>query len=157
MNNEENAASRKTISDPVLPTKLDHPPESRGEFNILSKADRVALINAEMAAAPPLENREQALRLFDQVFRKIEDTHSGVFEDPDCRIRLCPPVAEQEQVVEGKPWLRRYVHTRHYTLIAENGAIEIRTKVRNEANINVEGPIAFEKRGADGRSISEMK
>jgi hypothetical protein len=148
MNKEEDAASIKTTSNPLVPAK---------QATVLSKRERVELIYGELQAAPKASSREMALELFYQVFRKIEDAHSGVMEDPDCSIRLCPPIADQEQTIEGKPWLRRYRHTDHYTLIAENGAIEILIKVRNQLRVIVGERTVFEKPGSDGRRVSEMK
>ena len=62
----------------------------------------------------------------DRVFRDIEDAHSGVPHEPFHADRLYPPIAEMERTLEGKPELRRYRHTGHYTLIAGNGTIVIR-------------------------------
>ena len=157
MNNEEDAASRTITNHPPQQPTLDQAAPNGGDVTVLSKRERVALIYAELAAAPAVESREMALELFDQVFRKIEDAHSGVLHDPQCTIRLCPPVAEQEQTVDGKPWLRRYRHTDHYTLIAENGAIEILIKVRSEAKAVIGVRTVFEKQGADGFRVSELK
>lgn len=151
MNNEENAAPTTTISDP------SQPPQKLDEVRILSKRERVDLIYAELQASPAASSREEALELFDQVFRKIEDAHSGTLHDPHCKVRLCPPIGALEQTVEGKPWLRRYRHTDHYTLIAENGAIEIRIKVRNNEKAVIGERTVFEKKGANDLRIEDLK
>jgi hypothetical protein len=97
---------------------------------VFTKQERVSLILKSLAASPPPASRGEALALMDRVFRAVEDEHSGVPHDPYHADRLYPPVAAMERLVEGQPGLRRYRHTGHYTLIAENGAIAIRVFVR---------------------------
>lgn len=126
----------------------------------LSKKERVGLIFAALQDAPLAENRDQALALMDRVFRKVEDEHSGVPYDPYDKERLYPPVAEMERQEEGKPWLKRYRHTGHYTLIADNGAIVIRVIERGMVNgvkTIVGERTELNKPGADGQRIDEMK
>ena len=126
----------------------------------LSKKDRVALILAALREAPAARNRDEALALMARVFRLVEDEHSGVAEAPFHPERLYPPVAAMERAVDGKPWLRRYRHTGHYTLIADNGAIVIRVFVRGmkDGVMAIIGErTEFEKPGADGRSVAELE
>ena len=98
---------------------MAHPPR-------LSKQARVGLILAGLKASSPASSRDEALSLIDRIFRLVEDGHSGVPHDPYDTDRLYPPVASMERQLEGTPALRRYRHTGHYTLIADNGAIVIR-------------------------------
>lgn len=125
-----------------------------------AKHDRVSLILAALRAAPAVACRDDALALLDRIFRIVEDEHSGVPHEPFHADRLYSPVAEMERQVEGKPWLRRYRHTGHYTLIADNGAISIRVFVRGmkEGVMAIVGErTELDKPGADGRSIAEME
>lgn len=126
----------------------------------LSKPVRVRLILASLRDAPAAASREEAVALMERTFRLVEDEHSGVPQEPFHADRLYPPVAEMERQVEGKPWLRRYRHTGHYTLIADNGAIAIRVFVRGMKG----GVMAIlgertelDKPGADGRRVTELE
>ena len=136
-----------------MPTSMSFHPDK------LSKRDRVHLILESILEAPAAASRNEALVLLDQAFRSVEDQHSGVPHDPHHVERLYPPVAEMEREVEGNPWLRRYRHTNHYTLIAANGAIVIRVFVRGMKG----GVMAIigertelDKPGADGRRVEDL-
>lgn len=126
----------------------------------LSKKERVALILEALEEAPAAANREEALALLEQVFRAVEDAHSGVPHEPPHKDRLYPPVMSMERQVEGKPWMRRYRHTSHYTHIADNGAIVIGMIVREPVNgvmtIVGEKPV-LDKQGADGRRLADWE
>ena len=120
----------------------------------LSKPARVALILAALRDAPAVADREEALALMDRVFRLVEDEHCGVPHESFHAERLYPPVVAMERQVEGQPWLRRYRHTGHYTLIADNGAIVIRVFVRGTKDgvMTIIGErTELDKPGADGR------
>ena len=124
-----------------------------------SKRERVGLILAALRDAPAAASREEALSLMDRIFRLVEDKHSGVLHEPFDVNRLYPPVAAMERRIAGKPWLRRYRHTGHYTLIADNGAIVIRVFVHGmkDGMMTIVGErTELEKPGADGRTITEM-
>lgn len=98
--------------------------------------------------------------MIDQAFRSIEDRHSGVRHDVFHPDRLYPPVAAMERQVEGRPGLRRYRHTGHYTLIAENGAIVIRVFIRgmmNGAMAIVGERTELDKAGSDGRHVTDWE
>ena len=104
--------------------------------------------------------RPEPLALMARVFRLVEDEHSGVAEVPFHPERLYPPVAAMERTVDGKPWLRRYRHTGHYTLIADNGAIVIRVFVRGmkDGVMAIVGEqTEFDKPGADGRTVGDLE
>lgn len=126
----------------------------------LSKKERVNLILKALNDAPAVASREQALALLDQVFRNVEDMYSGVPHEPHHVARLYPPVASMERQVEGKPWMRRYRHTSHYTLIADNGAIVIgiivREKMDDSKMIISEHPV-LNKPGSDGRCVADWE
>ena len=125
-----------------------------------AKHDRVSLILTALRDAPAAAGRDDALALLERIFRIVEDEHSGVPHEPFHADRLYPPVAEMERQVAGKPWLRRYRHTGHYTLIADNGAIAIRVFVRGikDGVMAIVGErTELEKPGADGRIIAEME
>jgi hypothetical protein len=65
-----------------------------------------------------------------------------------------------ERQVEGKTWLRRYRHTGHYTLIADNGAIVIRGFIRGMKDgvmAIVDERTELDKAGADGRRIADFE
>ncbi len=124
----------------------------------LSKKERVELILARMRDAPAASTREEALAMMAEIFEDVEDRHSGV--RPPNGERLYPPVKEMEREVEGMPSLRRYRHTNHYTLIADNGAIIIRSFVRGTVGGTVKivaERTEFEKPGRDGAVIPPME
>ncbi len=126
----------------------------------LSKPARVRLILAALRDAPAAANRDAALALMEQVFRLVEDEHSGASQEPFHADRLYPPVAPMERQVEGKPGLRRYRHTGHYTLIADNGAIVIRVFVRGmkDGVMAILGErTEFDKPGADGGHTADWE
>ena len=126
----------------------------------LSKPVRVRLILAALRDAPAAASREEAVALMERIFRLVEDEHSGVPQEPFHADRLYPPVAEMERQVEGKPWLRRYRHTGHYTLIADNGAIAIRVFLRGmkDGVMAILGErTELDKPGADGRRVTELE
>jgi hypothetical protein len=125
-----------------------------------SKQSRVGWILAVLRDAPGAADRDDALALIDRVFRLVEDQHIGVPHEPFHADRLYPPVATMERQVEGKPWLRRYRHTGHYTLIADNGAIVIRVFIRGTKDgvmAIVDERTELDKAGADGRHIADFE
>lgn len=113
-----------------------------------------------LSTAPGAKNSEEAPALIGHVFREVEDAHSGAPEFPMNAERLYPPVASMAREVEGKPWLRRYRHTNHFTLIAENGAILIGGFVRERRSgvVAITGhKTVLDKPGGDGRRISDLE
>lgn len=124
----------------------------------ISKKDRVSLILAALRDASPASSREAAMVLIERVFREVEDVYSGVPHDPHHVDRLYPPVAMMERRVEDKPHLRRYRHTSHYTLIADNGAIVIRMferEMRNGVMAITGERTELDKAGADGVRVED--
>jgi hypothetical protein len=127
---------------------------------ILSKTERVALILQRLREEAPADSRAEAIALMARIFREVEEAHSGVPEWPQHKDRLYPPVAEMEASVEGKPWLKRYRHTGHYTLVADNGAIVIRVLLRGEKDgkrVIVGERTELDKAGADGRRVDDFE
>ncbi len=109
--------------------------------------------------APLQSSREEALALMDHIFRLVEDAHSGVPHEPHHADRLYPPVASMERSVDRKPWLRRYRHTGHYTLIADNGAIMIRVfewGMKDGFHAITGERTELDKPGSDGRRVTDF-
>jgi hypothetical protein len=139
---------------------MTSPPQPPSEPEAIAKHERVKLILSRINDAPPAQNREEALDLIDRIFREVEDRHSGVPHDPFHPGRLYPPAAQMERQVDGIPSLRRYRHTGHYTLIAENGAIVIRVFVRGfkDGIAAIIGErTELDKPGADGRCVPDFE
>lgn len=112
-----------------------------------------------LRTSPPSSSREGTLAILDAVFRQVEDTHSGVPGEPYSKARLYPPVAAMEVEVAGKPWLRRYRHNRRYTLIADNGALVIRTLIYGERDglqVRTGERTELDLPGADGRTVADF-
>ncbi len=125
-----------------------------------SKRERVHLILMALGNAPAAANRDDALALITSIFRDIENDHSGVPDGHFNAERLYPPVAEMARMVDGKPGLRRYRHTSHYTIIADNGAIAIRVFERGlkDGVMAIIGErTELDKPGADGRTVAELE
>src|SRR5204863_5886746 len=115
---------------------------------------------ARLLNAPPAASRDEALALMAKVFYAVEDEHRGVPQEPFHADRLYPPVEAMERKVEGRPRLRRYRHTGHYTLIADNGAIGIRVFVREmrDGVMTITGErTELDKPGADGKSVTDLE
>gem|GEM_PF-827491 len=126
----------------------------------LSKKERVSMILTALMDAPAAGSRDEALALMDRIFRSVEDVHSGVPHDPQHIDRLYPPIASMERRVDHKPWLRRYRHTGHYTLIGDNGAIAIRVFIRGlkDGVMAIVGErTELDKPGADGRRVDDLE
>jgi hypothetical protein len=139
---------------------IEMEPDTASPLPPLSKQERVALILVALLEAPPASDREEALALMKRVFAAVEDEHSGVPEEPYHPNRIYPPVAAMERSVEGAPGLRRYRHTGHYTLIAENGAIVIRTLLRgvkDGVHSIVGERTELDKAGFDGRRVADFE
>lgn len=118
------------------------------------------MILTALGNALAASSRDDALALIASIFREVEDAHSGVPLEPFNAERLYPPVAEMARVVEGKPWLQRYRHTSHYTLIADNGAIVIRVferGIKNGVMAIVGERTELDKPGADGRTVADLE
>ena len=125
-----------------------------------SKQERVRLILIALCNAPAASNRNDALALIAGIFRDVENEHSGVPDGSFNSERLYPPVAEMARMVDGKPWLRRYRHTSHYTIIADNGAIAIRVferRLKDGVMAVIGERTELDKPGADGRTVADLE
>lgn len=130
---------------------------------LLQRKERLQLLYQNLAAAPPAATRTEALDLIQRLMREVEEAHSGLPEIPTCdNGRMCPPVEKQETDVPDKPQLKRYRHTWHYTLIADNGSFLIRRflfeknadgKLRKTGKEETE----FSKAGEDGKSVEHFE
>ena len=124
-----------------------------------TKKERVNLILMALGKAPAASSRDDALALIAGIFREVENEHSGIPDGPFNKDRLYPPVAEIARM-DGKPWLRSYRHTGHYSLIADNGAIVIRVFLR-EPKDGVWAIIGerteLDKPGSDGRTVADLE
>ncbi len=121
-----------------------------------SKPERLALIYACLTVAPPARSRPEALALLQRAFCEVEDAYSGVPDVADHPDRMHPPIDEMEEDMPGIPHARRYRHKGHYTVIADNGAFELRRFIygmQDGKKRRVGESIDFSKQGADGRGV----
>jgi hypothetical protein len=109
-----------------------------------SKSERLQLILTHLQDAPPVASREAALALIAQIFETIED---GA---PDAD-RMLPPIGNMAE--DYKPDIKRYRHTSHDTLIANNGSFQLRRKAYDERKRRILGEVILDKAGADGKNI----
>ncbi|MDZ4287749.1 MAG: hypothetical protein U0984_07315 [Prosthecobacter sp.] len=123
---------------------------------ILPKSERLALICQSLTGAAPAASRDEALALIQRVFKEIEDKHSGAPDEPDHPDRMHPPVEDMEEDMPGHLTAKRYRHKRHYTVIADNGAFEIRRFLyafQDGKKRRVGEQIDFSKAGVDGVGV----
>lgn len=123
---------------------------------LLTKPERLALIYQRLTDAPPAGSRPGALALLKRVFQEVDDEHSGAPDEPDHPDRMHPPVADMEEDIPGQPAAKRYRHKRHYTVIAGNGAFEIRRflyALQDGKRQRTGEQIEFSKHGADGDGV----
>jgi hypothetical protein len=127
-------------------------------MNHLSKAERLALIYRNLQAAPLAKNQFEALAIIQSAFRDVEDAHSGVPDLPDHPDRMHPPFEDMEEEMPGLPNAKRYRHKRHYTVIAANGAFEIRRFLyanQEGKKRRIGEQTDFSKAGADGHGVDD--
>jgi hypothetical protein len=124
---------------------------------LLTKSERLTLIYQGLTDAPAAASRPGALALMQRVFREVEDEHSGTADEPDHPDRMHPPVAEMEEDMPALSTAKRYRHKRHYTVIADNGAFEIRRflyALQDGKKRRIGEQIDFSKPGADGHGVA---
>lgn len=71
--------------------------------------------------------------------------------------RMQPPVEDMEEDMPGQETVKRYRHKRHCTVIADNGAFEVRRFLYAEAGgkkKRVGEQTDFSKVGADGQTVA---
>ncbi|WP_133793645.1 hypothetical protein [Prosthecobacter fusiformis] len=125
---------------------------------LLTKAERLSLIYQRLTEANAATTRDEALCLLQQVFRDIENAHSGIPDEPDHPGRMHPPVEDMEEDIPTLPHAKRYRHKQHYTVIANNGAFEIRRflyGIQDGKKRRLGEQIDFSKLGADGRGVND--
>ena len=118
-----------------------------------SKRERLNLVYNRLDEEEPAANHDEALALLASILNEVEDDFSGVPYHPDepgTDGRMYPPNAR----FRYKNWERTgvycYRQVAHATFIAENGAVEIRSRVGAEL-----GGILYEKPGRDGKKVSD--
>lgn len=123
---------------------------------LLTKPERLKLIYQQIAEAPAATSRAEALALIQKAFREVEDAHSGAPDIPDHPERMHPPVADMEEDMPGNDQVKRYRHKRHYTLIADNGAFEVRRflyAIENGKKRRTGEQTDFAKAGGNGLGV----
>jgi hypothetical protein len=117
-----------------------------------SKSERLAEFFQRLGTASPAASFDEAYKLLCSALDQVEDELSGLPNEPERWMtldRMFPPQSDRMSSVEGCD-VKRFDNVRHFTYIAGNGAIEIRSKRRKKGAIEVH----FSKPGLDGRSIS---
>lgn len=118
-----------------------------------SKAERLAEIFRRLHAADRVASFEDAYHLLCSTLEQVEDELSGLPNEPERWMtldRMFPPQSDRMSSVEGCD-VKRFDNVRHITYIAANGAIEVRSKRRQEGV----GEVHFSKPGFDGRSVTD--
>jgi hypothetical protein len=115
------------------------------------KRQRIAQFLARLRAAKAERTAAEAFQLVARVLTAVEDKHTEIPANPELWAsdgRLYPPQADARRTVEGHPGVARFRSLAHNTLIAENGAIEIRAGANWQR-----GSILLRKPGADGNDV----
>ena len=113
----------------------------------LTKAQRFAEFLRRLGAAPLASNFDEAYRQLCDTIDSVEDEMTSILNDPSQWMtdgRMYPPQFDNMVIAPGRPDLKQFRSRRHKTMIANNGAIEIRDLA--------DRPI-FSKPGADGLGI----
>src|SRR6187455_2194862 len=98
----------------------------------VSKAERLKEFFRRLRVAEPASSFDDAYRLLCSTLDAVEDELSGLPNEPDRWMtldRMFPPRSDRMSSVEESE-VKRFDNVRHITYIAENGAIEIRSKFR---------------------------
>lgn len=120
--------------------------------DVLSKAERLAVFFDRLERAAPPANHDEAMQLLTVALNDVEDEFSGIPSDPSqsgTDGRMYPPEERFRYTKWERPGVFCYRQVAHATFVAENGAVEIRS--RQGADL---GSIAFEKPGKDKRKVS---
>lgn len=123
---------------------------------LLTKPERLVLIYQHLTDAAPAKSRLEALALIQSVFREVEDNYSGAPDELDHPDRMHPPVEDMEEDIPGDPTTKRYRHKRHYTVIGDNGAFEMREflyALQDGKKRRVGERTGYSKLGSDGRGV----
>jgi hypothetical protein len=114
---------------------------------MVSKQERLEEFYRRLNASAAASNLDEALELIRLLLNAVEDELSGVPYDPanwQSDGRLYPPFSDSVRSVKGQPDVKRFRSLWHNTLVAMNGAIEIRT---------IDGTLEFSKLGRDGKGV----
>ena len=153
---KESAFKRPAIDNAHIKIEVRSKCPNQSLRMLLTKHERLALIYQRLTAAPAAAGRSEALELIQRAFRDVENAHSGAPDVPNHPERMHPPVQEMEEDMPGHPAVTRYRHKRHYTLIATNGAFEVRRflySIENGKKRRVGEQTDFAKSGADGKGV----
>jgi len=115
----------------------------------MTKGERLAEFYRRLLLAPPAKDHDEAFKQMETILNAVEDEFSGIeynLETSDIDGRLYPPSRKFRRKVPGHPELMKYAQRRHFTVIAANGAIEIRL-VKTSV-------LVLAKSGADGKGVS---
>jgi hypothetical protein len=118
-----------------------------------SKRERLNLVYNRLDNEQPAANHDEALTLIARVLNEVEDEFSGVPYNPDepgTDGRMYPPNTRFRYKNWERPGIHCYRQVAHATFIAENGALEIRSRSGTEL-----GNILYEKPGKDGKKVSD--
>ncbi len=113
----------------------------------MDKSSRFAEFLRRLRAAPVASDFESAYQLVCDTLNAVEDELSGIPFNPEAWRndgRMYPPQMDNIRSVPARPDVRRFVSKGHFTLIGDNGAIEIQ---------NLQRRSVFQKPGADGKAI----
>ncbi len=112
-----------------------------------SKAERFAEFLRRLGAAPAASDFDEAYRQVCDILNDVEDDMTSIPFDPPNWMkdgRLYPPQLDKMRDLPGRPDVKEFRSRRHFTLIGQNGAIEIQ---------DLFGGAIFAKPGANGRVI----
>jgi len=114
----------------------------------IPKQVRFAEFIRRLSLLPAASSHDEARSLIDQTLNRVEDELSGVPFDPEhwkTDGRMYPVQDDNATDAEGAPGVTSYRSVAHETLIAPNGAFEIR-------NVKTD-TIEISKPGADGKGV----
>jgi hypothetical protein len=110
------------------------------------KSERLQAILTHLHNEAPVASGAAVLALMKHIFDTVED---GIHETE----RMFPPVADMAE--DHLPEVQRYRHTHHDTLIADNGAFQLRKKAYDSQKRRILGEVILSKIGADGRGLPD--
>lgn len=122
----------------------------------LSRRARLAEFFRRLLAALPPATHDQAMQLMADTLNAVEDEFSGIAYDPaetGTDGRMYAPKEQYRRPNEECPGVRCYRQVAHKTLVADNGAVEIRARVKQGDEV-VE-TVLLEKAGHDGRKVAD--
>jgi len=112
-----------------------------------TKTERFEEFLRRLSIAAPASSFDEAFQQLSDILNAVEDEMTSIPFDPanwQNDGRMYPPQRDGLRTVPGRSDVRRFRSKAHYTLIGDNGAIEIR---------DLSGQPIFAKPGADGRTV----